>query len=70
MTNPVTLWCNYMKEKTTHPVLTSGLKLGVDQGFCMGKGPSMVAELKMFDGNWEAFMADRFPEQLDDEIKR
>ncbi len=30
----------------------------------------MVAELKMDDGHWEAFMADRLPTELDDEIKK
>eukprot|EP00975_Prorocentrum_lima_P063781 12893607-Prorocentrum_lima.AAC.1 len=27
-------------------------------------------EMQMRDGSWEAFMADRFPENLDDEIKK
>eukprot|EP00975_Prorocentrum_lima_P004466 968248-Prorocentrum_lima.AAC.1 len=31
---------------------------------------SMVMEMKMTDGTWEAFMADHFPEALDDEIKK
>ena len=30
----------------------------------------MVAEVKCADGRWEAFVADRLPTQLDDEIKR
>ena len=30
----------------------------------------MVAELQMDDGHWEAFMADRLPTELDDEIKK
>ena len=34
------------------------------------KGMSMVAEVKCADGRWEAFVADRLPTQLDDEIKR
>eukprot|EP00975_Prorocentrum_lima_P002745 606710-Prorocentrum_lima.AAC.1 len=34
------------------------------------KGASLVAEMQIGDGSWEAFMADRFPEQLDDELKK
>eukprot|EP00975_Prorocentrum_lima_P000574 112454-Prorocentrum_lima.AAC.1 len=33
------------------------------------RGASLVAEIKMADGRWEACMADSCPEQLDDEIK-
>ncbi len=34
------------------------------------RGASMVAELQMDDGHWEAFMADRLPTELDDAIKK
>ncbi len=34
------------------------------------RGASIVAELQMDDGTWEAFMADRLPTELDDEIKK
>eukprot|EP00975_Prorocentrum_lima_P051271 10739690-Prorocentrum_lima.AAC.1 len=34
------------------------------------RGASMVMEMRMTDGTWEAFMAERFPEALDDEIKK
>eukprot|EP00975_Prorocentrum_lima_P011359 2415425-Prorocentrum_lima.AAC.1 len=30
----------------------------------------MVMEMQIKDGSWEAFMADRFPDNLDDEIKK
>eukprot|EP00975_Prorocentrum_lima_P068781 12922564-Prorocentrum_lima.AAC.1 len=30
----------------------------------------MVMEMQMKDGTWEAFMADHFPDKLDDEIKK
>eukprot|EP00975_Prorocentrum_lima_P055880 11714683-Prorocentrum_lima.AAC.1 len=29
----------------------------------------MVMEMQINHGNWEAFMADRFPDNLDDELK-
>ena len=34
------------------------------------KGKSRAIELKLDDGTWEAFLADRLPKNLDDEIKR
>ncbi len=33
------------------------------------KGASKVIEMRMADGEWKAILADRLPEQLDDEIK-
>ncbi len=30
----------------------------------------MVAEIRLGDGTWEAFCADRMPRELDDEIKK
>ena len=34
------------------------------------RGESQVAELRLDDGTWTAFSADRMPTELDDEIKR
>ncbi len=34
------------------------------------RGESMVAEIRLGDGTWEAFCADRMPRELDDEIKK
>ncbi len=34
------------------------------------RGESMVAEIRLGDGRWEAFCADRMPKELDDEIKK
>eukprot|EP00975_Prorocentrum_lima_P058111 12188959-Prorocentrum_lima.AAC.1 len=33
------------------------------------RGASAVAEVKLKDGTWQAFMADRLPRELDDEIR-
>eukprot|EP00975_Prorocentrum_lima_P057529 12064752-Prorocentrum_lima.AAC.1 len=35
-----------------------------------GRGASMVMEMQMSNGNWEAFMADIVPDNLDDDIKK
>eukprot|EP00975_Prorocentrum_lima_P063439 12891570-Prorocentrum_lima.AAC.1 len=34
------------------------------------RGAPMVAETKLQGGSWQAFMADKFPHALDDEIKK
>ena len=34
------------------------------------RGESMVAEIRLGSGKWEAFCADRMPRELDDEIKK
>eukprot|EP00975_Prorocentrum_lima_P055198 11573443-Prorocentrum_lima.AAC.1 len=59
-----------MKEKST-PNIDQWPKVGCGARFVpWAKGASLVAEIKMPDGTWEALMADRFPEQLHDEIRK
>eukprot|EP00975_Prorocentrum_lima_P054455 11420482-Prorocentrum_lima.AAC.1 len=58
-----------MKEKhSTH--VDNWPKVGCGERLLpWGRGASMVMEMQMHDGSWEACMADRFPENLDGEIK-
>eukprot|EP00975_Prorocentrum_lima_P041268 8670072-Prorocentrum_lima.AAC.1 len=59
-----------MKEKYTSQV-DNWPKIGCGARFMpWGRGASMVMEMQINVGSWEAFMADRFPEVLDDGIKK
>eukprot|EP00975_Prorocentrum_lima_P001386 298810-Prorocentrum_lima.AAC.1 len=67
--HPVTVWYTYMKAKHS-PSVESWPKVGCGARFLSWKrGASMVMEMQMKDGSWEASMAQRFPQNLDDEIK-
>eukprot|EP00975_Prorocentrum_lima_P064168 12895936-Prorocentrum_lima.AAC.1 len=59
-----------MKEKHAANV-DCGPKVGCGARFIpWGRGASMVMDMQMKDGKCEAFMAERFPENLEDEIKK
>eukprot|EP00975_Prorocentrum_lima_P019300 4064021-Prorocentrum_lima.AAC.1 len=59
-----------MKEKHTTQV-DNWPKIGYGARFMpWGRGASMVMDMQMKEGSWEAFMADRLAEVLDDEIKK
>ena len=46
-------------------------QLGCESNFVpFKKGGSMVVEIKQENGEWTSFVAERLPEELDDEIKR
>eukprot|EP00975_Prorocentrum_lima_P021610 4552982-Prorocentrum_lima.AAC.1 len=56
--NPVTVWYRYMKEKFTTQV-DNWPKIGCGARFMpRGRGSSMVMDMQMKDGTWEAYMAD------------
>jgi hypothetical protein len=64
------MWVRQLKTKFGDD-LAGWPKIGCGAKFVpWGKGPSIVLELKLEDGSFEAFAADRIPTILDDEIKK
>eukprot|EP00975_Prorocentrum_lima_P013557 2879640-Prorocentrum_lima.AAC.1 len=59
-----------MKEKHTADV-TKWPDVGCGTRFVpWARGASMVVEMQMVDRTWVAFMAERFPEVLEEEVKK